>query len=230
MHNRILRSCCIAVTAVILASCATAPPPAPLPSPQQKQALWQQHKRILSSIAGWRIRGKIGVKTGAKGGSASLKWQYHNGTQKIELYGPLGGGRVIITTDKNGAELRDTKGRVIKAGTASAVLYQRLGWQVPFDQLVYWVRGLPAATTAETAIVLNQQARIGKLRQGGWQVDYQDYQQQTHHQQDLTLPTRLTISAIPGAIEIYSDKGKYLGDQLSVKIILKSWSELQLTN
>jgi len=64
--------------------------------------------------------------------------------------------------------------------------------------------------------------------QGNWEVKYQDYQPVPSAIEGLMLPTRLDISALPGTMEIYSDQGDYLGDQLNVKIILKRWWEIQL--
>ena len=221
---RVIASALIALTISGCATTSLPPTETDLLSEAQKAVLWQQNKQVSESINGWSLRGKIGVKTGPKGGSATLKWQYLGGEQEIELYGPFGGGRVIIKVDANGAVLRDTKGRIIKGKTASEVLYERLGWQVPFNQLVHWVRGLPSEGDAD--ISLNDQGRITNLIQDNWQVEYQIYKPLRLDDRSLTLPTKLTISAVPGTIEIYSDKGEYLGDQLSVKVILKRWSDI----
>lgn len=212
----------------LLVSCVTTAPPPGINQlePSQKESLWQIQKPLLESINQWKIRGKIGVKTGPKGGSATLKWRYQGDNQRIELYGPFGGGRVIITADSSGAVLKDTKGRVIKGATASEVLYERLGWHVPFNQLVHWARGLPDGSAHSRT--LNDDGRLRSLTQDNWDITYQAYKQVAGAPVETMLPTRLNISAVPGTIEIYSDKGEYLGDQLSVKVILQRWSEIAL--
>ena len=167
----------------------------------------------------------MGVKTGPRGGSATLKWEYSSSNQEIELYGPFGGGRVIISVDAQGAFLRDTRGREIHGQTATEVLYRRLGWQVPFDHLSDWARGLPG--DGATDIVIDGHGRLKRLIQDNWRVEFQEYETQGDSLPGLSLPVRLRVTALPGTMEIYDDDGEYLGDELSVKVILKRWWEVE---
>lgn len=214
------------IVALALSGCAGVPTQVDSLTDQQKLEKWQAHKTQLSAIKSWNLRGKMGVKTGPKGGSATLKWRYNTTEQYIELYGPLGGGRVIIDVDSAGAVLRDTKGVVIRGQTASEVLYRRLGWQVPFDHLADWARGL--AGEDATDIVIDAEGRLKRLVQDNWQVEYQGYRQVEGAVSGLMLPTKIAVSAIPGTMEVYSDQGEYLGDQLNVKVILKRWWEIDV--
>ena len=70
--------------------------------------------------------------------------------------------------------------------------------------------------------------RLEQLTQDKWNVDYQSYKTIAGSGKPLTLPARLLISALPGTIEVYSKKGKYLGDELEVKVILKRWWNIEL--
>jgi outer membrane lipoprotein LolB len=214
------------LVALALSGCAGVPTQVDGLTDQQKLEKWQEHKTQLSAIQSWNLRGKMGVKTGPKGGSATLKWRYSATEQYIELYGPLGGGRVIIDVDSEGAVLRDTKGVVIRGHTASEVLYRRLGWQVPFDHLADWARGL--AGEDATDIVIDAEGRLKHLVQDNWLVEYQGYRQVEGAISGLMLPTKIAVSAIPGTMEVYSDRGEYLGDQLNVKVILKKWWEIDV--
>ena len=211
---------------LLLSGCAGVQTQVEQLSEKEKIERWQQYKIQLETISAWSLRGKMGVKTGPKGGSATLKWQYSETEQRIELYGPFGGGRVIIKVDAGGAVLRDTKGNVIYGKTASEVLYQRLGWQVPFDHLSDWARGL--AGPDATDVTIDADGRLKQLVQDNWQVEYQDYRQVDSSIPGLRLPSRIAVSAIPGTMEVYSDRGEYLGDQLNVKVILKKWWEIDV--
>jgi outer membrane lipoprotein LolB len=202
----------------IIYGCTTAPAVQPVEPPDQ-YVLWQQQKSSNSRISNWILKGKIGVKTGKKGGSATLNWTYRSDTtQDIELYGPFGGGRIQISTNNDSATLRDTKGAIIEGDTADAVLYQKLGWHVPFTELVNWSRGIPDDNA--TDIVIDQDGRLESLNQGIWHVEYQEYR----NYEGLILPRKLTITSIPGALKLYDKKGRYIGDELRVKVILKRWS------
>ena len=193
-----------------------------------RQVRWEENRSHLSKISSWNIRGKLGVKSGNKGGSATLKWRYAENDQEIQLSGPIGGGRVVITVDQNGAVLKDTKGKVITGDTTTEVLYQRLGWHVPFDQLADWARGLPSK--GEYQFTLRNDGRLQHLIQDNWDVDYQSYRPVKTDTGTLLLPNKLLVSALPGTIEVYSKKGKYLGGELDVKVILKEWWDIHLAS
>ena len=230
-----LFSCCrylfIVVTVVFLQACTTTAVDDTPPDIALSKALWKENRAILSTITDWKLKGKMAVKTGRKGGSATLKWNYLDEQQDIELYGPFGGGRVIIESDASGAVLRDTKGRVIEGETPDDVLYQRLGWQVPFNELQYWARGIPNETASK--IKIDRLGRLKSLEQGNWMVEYQDYRKisvvSDGETLELEMPRKLLVSALPGTMEIYTDDGEYIGDELSVKIILKRWWNIQMS-
>ena len=207
----------------MLTSCATVEPPPPAGDNDPK-ILWAAHKQQNHSISTWSLQGKIGVKSGTKGGSATLRWDYAGETQEIELYGPFGGGRVQITATPEGARLEDTKGRVITGSTPQEVLEARLGWHVPFDELVDWSRGLTGDNA--TRITIDPQGRLKSFEQGIWRVEYQEYRTTNN----LVLPRKLQITSLPGNLEIYDDDGNYIGDELSVKVILKRWLDIGTTS
>ena len=197
-------------------------------SHREALARWEAVREELATIDHWFLQGKMGVRTGPKGGSATLKWRYAPDSQEIELYGPFGGGRVIINVDGNGAVLRDTKGRKIHGKSASEVLYRRLGWHVPFDHLADWARGLPGDGARN--VVIDGTGRLKGMVQDNWRIEYQEYREYESPGNTLpgfTLPAKLQVSALPGTMEIYSDDGEYLGDELSVKVILKRWWEIE---
>lgn len=222
----------LATLMLLLAGCVSVPPEVVKPATaREAQALWQQHWEKISGVSSWHLKGKMAVTTGSqggrKGGNATLTWEYRRNRQKIELYGPFGSGRVRITAAPGQAVLRDTKGKTIKGTTAAEVLYERLGWQVPFEQLRYWVRGIPGEgvtdTTAVGKITVDHAGRLKTLEQGNWRVAYQDYSTVN----GLPLPRKLTVTAAPGSMEIYGRDGEYLGDQLRITIILKRWRDIQ---
>jgi outer membrane lipoprotein LolB len=188
---------------------------------EYRDAQWNELQQSNLNIQSWSLKGKIGVKSGSKGGSATLNWDYQNATQNIELYGPFGGGRVHITANEDSATLKDTKGKIIQGRSAQDVLFQRLGWHIPFEELILWSRGLP--NEGATDIVTDSSGRLQSLNQGVWHVEYLEHRTINNY----TLPRKLTISSLPGTLEVYDDDGNNLGDQLTVKIIFKRWWDIK---
>lgn len=213
---------------LLLSACRTDGVIHPSKSTEQP-ILWQQHHAKIANISAWRLKGKIAVKSGRKGGSATLHWAYQPDHQAIELYGPFGSGRVQITVLPTHALLKDAQGNAVRGDNAAQALYKRLGWQVPFEELHYWVRGIPAESKPykpSPVFTVDATGRLRTLQQNNWVVEYQEYQ--TVGQFDL--PHRLSLTAAPGTLEFYTASGEYIGDYLSVQIILKYWRNIQTTD
>jgi len=165
-----------------------------------KERSWAEQQEINSSLASWQIRGKIGVRSQQKSGSANLFWQQQQEGFDIRLAGPLGRGaaRLVGTAKKASLEAADN----IAQGNAQKLLNERLGWELPLDELTWWLRGLPAP--GKTAVLsLNTENRLWQLSQQGWQIDFQRYRSE----QGYWLPERLKIS----------------GHNLLVTLVIKDW-------
>ena len=206
----------------MLCGCATIPQPEAL-SEDRRLQIWRQHQSLHERISSWSLSGKIGVKTGSKGGSATLNWRYAPGKQNIELYGPFGSGRILIEASSTSATLRDARGRTIHGESAAQVLYERLGWRVPFDEMALWSRGLPGSNASD--LKLDTSGRMMAFNQGIWRVQYDQYQSVLK----FALPRKFTITSLPGEVEFFDDNGNYLGDELRVRVILKNWRDIEST-
>lgn len=184
---------------------------------------WLDHRSRVMKIEQWNIKGKIAVKAGKKGGHASLRWKKQGGAlQYIELFGPLGGGRVQINADDTGVRLEDTQGGEWQGDSISSVIEQRLGWPLPFEQLPNWVRGMPAGDDA--SMEWGDQGRIVRMNDEGWQVSYPEYHTISgSNGEQFTVPRQIELNALPGTLRVYDKKGDYLGEDFFVRLIIKSW-------
>ena len=188
----------------------------------ETQARWAAHQEQVSSIDSWKIKGKIAVKAGGKGGHASLRWDREGEIQHIELFGPLGGGRVVVDMDAAGAHLKDTKGGDSRGDSVAKLIEQRLGWPLPFDLLPFWLRGLPAGPEAK--IQWNDLGRIKRMNDSGWQVSYPEYQSiMIADGQQALMPRQIELNALPGTLRVYDKNGEYLGEEFFIRLIVKSW-------
>ncbi len=186
-------------------------------------ARWQEQKQLALQITDWRIRGKLAVKAGKKGGHASLRWNRKGATEHLEVFGPLGGGRVEIDVDDAGATLKDTQGKELRGPEMELLLQARLGWPLPFNNLVSWIRGLPASET--TALKFNESGELASMNDSGWQVNFPQYQlvSLNSDSQKIKVPKTIELNALPGTLKVYDNKGEYLGEELFVRLIVKSW-------
>lgn len=195
-----------------LASCAA---PLPRPSADSLQQLWQARASALLPIEHWELRGRLAVRADERGGQASLTWQRNAAHHNIRLNGPLGRGVVRVTQDETGAQLQDIEQRVYHAASAQELLYRYTGWQLPLNNLNYWVRGLPVPDLPASR-ELDDAGRLKSLRQQGWEVQYQGYMQFEGHD----LPNRLTLIYVP-------ERAATEAPAMEVRLVIDRWAQVQ---
>jgi outer membrane lipoprotein LolB len=129
----------------------------------------------------------MAVAAGNDGGSGSFDWAQDGTTSRLDLRGPLGAGAVRLVVTPQTLSLVDGSGRVLDADGARADLQARLGADLPWDHLRYWLLGMPAPGFEAT--VLDQDAAPWRvIEQAGWRLAYDSFEVVG----GLSLPGRLT--------------------------------------
>ncbi|MGG5292338.1 lipoprotein insertase outer membrane protein LolB [Pseudomonas shirazensis] len=169
--------------------------------------LWRQHKQQLSSLDGWQINGKVGIRAPKDSGSGTLFWLQRQDYYDIRLAGPLGRGAARLTGRPGGVVLEVANQGRYEAPSPEALLAEQLGWELPVSHLVWWVRGLPAPDS-KSQLTLDQDSRLASLNQDGWQVQYLSYTQQNGY----WLPERIKLH----------------GKDIDVTLVVKDWQPRQL--
>lgn len=152
------------------------------------QAAWEAHRAALAQVNTWDIRGRLALRNADEGFQGSIQWVRERDRHRIDLTGPLGGGRVRLTQDRNGAELRDANDKIYRDSSVQQLLARTTGWDVPLEGLNYWVLGLPAPE-AVTKNELDDWGRLKTLEQRGWEIRFLDYAQH----EAFELPGRVFI-------------------------------------
>ncbi|MFA6037332.1 MAG: lipoprotein insertase outer membrane protein LolB [Legionellales bacterium] len=157
----------------------------------------------LEDITHWEINGKFSVKQPDQVVSANLLWQqFASDRYEIGLRGPLGQGNVQLSGYPDKVIFQDAHGDKETAYNAELLLYHHTGWSMPIESLYYWVRGLPDPHY-QYQVVRDEHGNLLHLKQHGWIVDYDSYQQTD----DYTVPRRMTLN--------YTDT--------RITLLLKTW-------
>jgi outer membrane lipoprotein LolB len=151
-----------------------------------------EHQRQVQAVSDWQLTGKLGIRTTADSGSATVKWMQQLASYQINLSGPLGQKRMIITGNADKVRLEQTGEPAQEAKTAEALIKKSAGWTLPVAQLAYWVRGVPAPKLRITRLQQNENGLIDQLAQGGWNISYSNYRDQTFNSAVLPLPGKIT--------------------------------------
>jgi outer membrane lipoprotein LolB len=175
-----------------LAGCATpqrSPDPAERPDPK--------------ALAYWHASGRLALSAGGEGGSGAFVWEQREQTSQLDLRGPFGAGALRVVATPDSLSVADGAGRSVDAGAAQAELQSRLGAELPWVSLRYWMLGVPAPD--EPAEVTDAAAAPWRvIEQAGWRIGYDAFTTAT----GLSLPQRFTATR---------------GD-VRVRVIVDAWS------
>jgi outer membrane lipoprotein LolB len=158
-------------------------------------------RAAIAALPAWQATGRVAVRAGDEGFSASFDWREAAGHGELGVRGPFGAGAVRIS--RSNERIR------IESGTAPPLevtapfealepeLVARLGFPLPLDPLRYWVLGVPApASPADGA--------GSDFRQDGWHVSVSDYVPVAGS--PGPLPARLTLSRDTTRIRVVVDR------------------------
>ena len=169
-------------------------------------------------INSWDMMGRLAATVGRDGGSATFIWNKQPDQHKIELFGPLGSGRVFLSQVEGKATIEDKDAKV-SGDNLEQVLFETIGWLVPFDAINFWVAGKPQPNT----LVKNQKYENDNLisfEQSGWQVNYNRFERFD----ELAIPAKISIMATPDYLTQLSADLKKDISKVSVKLIIKEFS------
>lgn len=141
-----------------------APPPVTAP------AAWELRLPALQQAGDWALDGRAAASIGKQGWQASLAWRQQGSTSELHLTGPLGLGASNVRVAPDGVSIDGAPAR----DDARQVLQERLGVDLPFESLRFWLLGVPDPAQAST-ITRNAGDRAQQLIQSGWTVDIGRY-------------------------------------------------------
>lgn len=168
---------------------------------------WQSHKQQIAPIDAWQISGKLGIRSEQESGSAVLFWLQRQDYFDIRLSGPLGQGSTRLTGRQGAVSLEIANRGTYQASSAAALMQQQLGWSLPVENLLWWVRGLPAPHS-KSQVQLDNNSLLAQLEQDQWKVEYLSYRTENN----LQLPERIKLS----------------GAGLNITLVIKEWQARQL--
>jgi outer membrane lipoprotein LolB len=118
--------------------------------------------------------GRLSARHGSEGLAANFQWRHASERDELELVSPLGQTIAILSGDGASVRLQAADGRVLTAGSWTALTEQGLGWPLPVDGLKFWMQGT-ARVGASYTTESGEDGRAKVLRQDGWTIVYQRY-------------------------------------------------------
>lgn len=168
-----------------------------------RETRYQNRYDSLAAIADWSLEGRLAVRNEDDGGSGHFQWAKMLTDDRMEFHGALGRGAWRLRADDNGAVLELADGEVHRSSTVTELVSERVGWDVPVQQLSWWVRGL-AAPGSYRQRSLDDEGNLIELLQAGWHIEYGGYR---------------SIDGVSLPIKMTARQG-----ESSVKLAVRSWT------
>ena len=148
---------------------------------------WQAQQNTLSQLQNWQLTAKLGIITPDERGSLSLFWRQNSNDYRMNLTNVVGKRVFDLSRSGQDVQLIDSKGEVHQASNARDLVQELTGWDLPVEQLAYWIKGLPGAGDTVT---YDEHLRPNTISAHGWQLQYLGYTQID----GLWLPSRLNLT------------------------------------
>lgn len=121
------------------------------------------------SLQDFALVGRFSVRHEGKAYVGGIHWRHVGDRDELVLSSPLGQALAEIVSDTGGASLTAGDGRSQSAANVDSLLQTMLGYPLPLDRLVNWLRGRHANAGTLTT---DPQGRPLHLRQEDWRIDY----------------------------------------------------------
>ena len=173
---------------------------------QDFQQQYLSHVEQVDKMSRWVLTGRLSIRNAEENWSGTVRWSQFKDNFEFHFSGPLGQGAVRIEGSDRGVTLQASDGSTLSGASVSELVHRRLGWHMPFEQLAYWVRGLPDPTSKEHK-TLDDSGRIAELEQSQWQIRYKRYEVLDGY--DVELPKKIFLKNVPWQIRLVVDDWQY---------------------
>lgn len=187
---------------LLLAGCA--PVAVRAPGTAQQMAAQAARERQVAAVSEWGLDGRFAASDGQHGGSGSLEWNQHGQRYRFTLRAPITGKSVQLDGGPDGAILSGV-GKQPLAGTSAAdVLNAEFGWNIPVEDLGWWIRGL-RAPGRPAILAFGANGLPATLDQDGWHVEYRDW----YAERNPPLPRKVYASRDPYKVRVLVETWRF---------------------
>ena len=165
----------LALTALILAGCASNPP-------------------LYSGAEDWRVKGKFSFRSDEKRESGNFDWRQSGQSYQVRLFGPLGFGAINISGDEQQISVQSARHQQQSLDPAG-LIYEITGMDLPITDIPNWLQGQGNAFHSEYT-EYDGGGNITRTFLHGWDIQYQDYSV------DSALPKSITATQDDNALRL----------------------------
>ncbi|WP_372966200.1 lipoprotein insertase outer membrane protein LolB [Marinobacter sp.] len=175
-----------------LAGCTTIQlEPLPNGMTDQPPANWASHTAELTRFNHWLLSGKLAVKQPSDSGTAIInRWQQQGESYELALSSSfLGMGSTQLRGVPGYIHLTMANGDIYQSSEPENLIKAATGWQLPIDNLTWWIKGLPAPE-GDFRLLFDDKNKLALIKQDGWEIRYDRWHPSAGNLPEL--PARVT--------------------------------------
>jgi len=134
-----------------------------------------QPERPVERARPFDLVGRVAVNHEGRAFSAGVRWEHTAERDEVWLLTPLGQALAHIVGDAQGATYTGADRSRHTARDIASLTRRALGWELPLEQLSWWVQGAIAPTAVIQHVERDGQGRLVALGQDGWRIAYTHY-------------------------------------------------------
>jgi len=170
-----------AVLGLMLSACTT---PRAVTGSATTQKLAQQQN--------WTLKGRVSIRSDQGSFIAYIRWQQHGPNSTLRIYGTLGQTYAALHVGETVSELQ-LKGKTYHDSNPQRLMFNTLGWMLPFRPLRQWVKGVIPQGHNNVTVNRNDQGQPTQLNYRQWKIQYLRYRRFKSFA-GLYLPSKLQLT------------------------------------
>jgi len=174
----------------------------------ERLRLYETKSEQLLGFSSWIMAGRLAVSNSKDGGSGTFSWEKNASDSQMNFHGALGRGAWRMVADVGGAELEFADGTIHRASSIDELARLQLGWEIPVDNLSWWVRGLVAPGQFRERMI-DEGGNLSGFLQDGWTIEYGRYRTVD----GVSLPVKLTAHQANWKVKLAIRNWKLLKDR-----------------
>ena len=135
----------------------------------------EARERTLARREEWGFSGRVSLSQGSDTGSGRIEWVQRGDDYRVTLSSALAGQSWQLERTANLVRLSGSRGEVRQGVDPERFLFELTGWRLPLQSLPRWLRGRRAEPVAGARVVFDDEGRLQRLVQAGWQIDYREW-------------------------------------------------------
>ncbi|HFB66356.1 MAG TPA: outer membrane lipoprotein LolB [Aeromonadales bacterium] len=156
-----------------------------IPTKKNTGQLQQQNPQTLTR---WEFKGRVAIKTKKDSNILRIHWRQNKEDISLRIYGSFGKTYASLVRI-NGLSTLKVEDKTYQDNNAEILLWRVLGWQIPLDEMSYWIRGIPAKGNLSPTITKTKRDYLKTLDYNNWHISYQKYKTFAHY----PLPIKLKL-------------------------------------